>query len=247
MSCRRFLLLGSLVSGLIGSATLAADLPAAAPAVADTGAAATAAAAAVPEYRLCAGDVLEFRFPFSTELNFTAPIRPDGKMFFAYIGDVALAGLSVSEAHRILLQKFQTTLRDPEIFVLLKDYMHPRVFVAGEVPRPGRLDYFRGMSIFNAIFSAGGYGENAGRKSAVLIRKVSADQVRVYSVPLHPRRAGFRDILLEPEDIVLVPKSTIANLDKFVQQWSRELLPLSSVGVVFRAFGTSAVNVSLSP
>lgn len=210
------------------------------------------APAALPEpppvqpYRLQGGDALQFRFPFNAELDFASPIRPDGSVSFPYLGDVELAGRTLGEARELLLERFRAVLKEPEVFIFLSDYRRPKVYVAGEVPIPGRIDFYQGMSIHNAIFTAGGYTESANRRSAVLIRRVSPGQVRLIGVSLKPDRKMVDDVLLAPDDVVLVPKSAIANLNQIVRQYSRELLPVSSVGIIFRAFDTGQGSINFS-
>jgi protein involved in polysaccharide export with SLBB domain len=192
-----------------------------------------------PSYHFDVGDNVEFKFLYTPELNFTAPVRPDGAISFPYLGDVKLLGLTVAELTDALRKQYTGVLRTPDVTVIVHSFQALRVFVTGEVPAPGRLDFRPGMTIVQAVAAAGGFRDSANRKQVVLLRPQTPTALSVTLVSVETRGATASDLPLGPDDIVLVVKSGIARLGQIVQQYSRDLLPFSSLGLFFNLTGST--------
>lgn len=198
-----------------------------------------------PRYTFQIGDVVEFKFPYSPEIDFSAPVRPDGAIYFPYLGDVALFRRTVPELAEILRSRYADVLLSPEITIVVRSFQAPRVFVTGEVLAPGKMDFRHGMTVSQALHSAGGFRDTANRKQVILLRVIEPGALRVSPVSLARRNGHVDDIPLAPDDIILVPRSRIARLSQIIQQYSRDLLPVSSLGVFFNLVGSTGASVSL--
>src|SRR5690242_3229810 len=91
-------------------------------------------------YRIQPNDVVEIQFRYTPEYNFTGTIQPDGYIALQVVGDVKIGGLTLSEASAAVAKQASVRLRDPEVNVILKDFVKPHFVVAGEVARPGTFD-----------------------------------------------------------------------------------------------------------
>ena len=91
-------------------------------------------------YRLQTMDVLEVNYRYTPEFNQTVTVQPDGYVSLNLVGGLKLGGLTLDEAKKMLVDKSSARLRDPEIALVLKDYVKPHFFVAGEVATPGRFE-----------------------------------------------------------------------------------------------------------
>ena len=202
------------------------------------------AAAAVPTYTFQIADVVEFKYPFTPELDFSAPVRPDGAIFFPYLGDVPLFGRTVSDLSALLQQKYADILKSPEITITVRSFQIPRVFVTGEVVVPGAMDFRHGMTLAQALYASGGFRDTANRKHLVLLRKASPEALRVIPVSLARAEDSMPDLVLQPNDILLVPRSRISRLGQIIQQYSRDLLPIASLGVFFNLVGSTGASVA---
>ena len=115
--------------------------------------------------------------------------------------------------------------------VFLKDFVKPSFVVAGEVAHPGTFELRGDIGIIQAIAMSGGFKDSARRTQVVLVRKYNAQiaEVKVWDMRKLMSPKGIReDITLRPGDMLVVPRSTIGNVDLFVQQYVKNLIPVSA-------------------
>lgn len=74
-------------------------------------------------YRITKDDTLTIKFPALPELNETQPVRPDGYISLAYLGDVRVAGRTVPELTGELKDQYARLLRNPEVYVTVPTYL----------------------------------------------------------------------------------------------------------------------------
>lgn len=185
------------------------------------------ASAAKELYRMAAGDVVEIRFFFDPELNEQVQIRPDGRISMQLIGEVKLEGKTVEEVSRELERAYSQHLKSPTVLVQLRSFASQKVYVTGEVLRPGIIGLPGEMTLLAAISEAGGIKPTGNVKSVVLIRKGPDDRPEARKIVLRDGNKFTADagLLLRPYDIVLVPETKIARLDRWVDQHIRQLIP----------------------
>jgi polysaccharide export outer membrane protein len=180
-------------------------------------------------YRVQVNDVLEFLFFKSTELNQTRTVGPDGDVALQLIGAVRVAGRTVPEITGEVTTRYARELVQPQVTVAVKEYSGLKVYVGGEVNTPGIQVYRGGLSALQAIVAAGGFKNTASLKSVILIRKAESGRPVGARVDLSRvlNKAEFeRDLALVPSDIVFVPRSGIANVNLFVEQFFRNNIPI---------------------
>jgi polysaccharide export outer membrane protein len=181
-------------------------------------------------YRLGEGDLLAVKFYGNPELNEEVMVRPDGAISLPFVGDVPAAGMTPAELDRDLARRFTGELARPRVAVIVREFGNQRVFVAGEVAKPGLLPLRGPLTLFQAVAAAGGLLPTARRQQVVLIRTDAQGGRRGRSVDLRPVESGERpdlDVPLAPLDIVFVPRTRIASVDLFVEQYIRQLLPVN--------------------
>jgi len=180
----------------------------------------------LPEYYIQPGDQLDIKFFYNPELNETVLVRPDGKISLQLIDDVQAASMTPSQLDRLLTKIYAKELKKPEITVIVRSFAGQRVYVGGEVNRQGIINLTAGMTALQAVFNAGGLKETADPESAIVIRKGPDNEPIPIRVDLSAFQeeysgAGFH---LLPQDIVYVPKTFIAEANKFVNQYVERLL-----------------------
>jgi polysaccharide export outer membrane protein len=169
-------------------------------------------------YRLQAEDKIEVQYRYTPEYNATVAIQPDGYATLPFLGEVMLAGLTVTEATAAICAKAGERLNDPEITVLLKDYIKPYFVIAGEVARPGRVDLRGDVKLIEAIALGGGFKDSAKRTQVVLIRRGSDGmaEVRVYDArKLMSAKGVAEDVPIRPGDMVVVPRNAVSKIEPF--------------------------------
>jgi polysaccharide export outer membrane protein len=185
---------------------------------------------ATKDYVLRQGDLLTVKFYFTPELNEQTPIRPDGKITMQLVGDIEAADLTVPEFRTKLTEAYQQYLKHPEISVTVNTFDKQRIFIGGEVAHAGALPLHQGMTVLQAIFMAGGYRDTAEPTEVLVIREKEPNKPELLMVDLQSGLDSVTqvdDVYLLPHDVVMVPKSTIAKMDQFVDQWINQLIPVA--------------------
>lgn len=130
------------------------------------------------------------------------------------------------------------TLRPGDVVFVPKSFVN--VYVAGEVASPGLLPVTGRLTVAAAIVRAGGLQKTANGKQVVLLRQGSDGKAQVSKVNVDAVLArGGDDLALQAYDVVFVPKTAIAEVDKFIDQHIRQLIPISlSAGFSYLLGGT---------
>ncbi|MGB6289023.1 MAG: polysaccharide biosynthesis/export family protein, partial [Desulfobulbales bacterium] len=179
----------------------------------------------IGEYKINGNDELEIKFFYNTELNEKVLVRPDGRISLQFANDVIAAGLTPAELTDILTEKYSTEFVDPEVSVVVQSYGWQTAYVDGEVAVPKMIYLYKGgneITVSQAISQAGGLEDTARRHEVRVIRRKADKKPLVIPVNLAQVYNGTdvdQDIVLQPYDIVYVPKSTIANVNMWVQQY----------------------------
>ena len=143
-----------------------------------------AASAADNDYIMCPGDQLQVvvyrHTDISSPLNSTPYIvRPDGKVTFPLIGDIDVTGKTVTEFTRHLEASLAEYLVRPQVSVNILKLGTTRVYVLGEVKKPGLYELEKSHRVLDALGKAEGFTEKAAKKKIFLIRKGAEEPVLV--------------------------------------------------------------------
>ena len=188
------------------------------------------------EYFIQAGDLLDIKFFYNPELNEKVKVRPDGRIALQLIDEIMASGLTPTELKTTLVQQYSKEVRDPAITIILRDFSG-QVFVDGEVGKPGQYDLERNLTVLQAIARAGGRKETAWTE-ALVIRRLKDQPPRILELDLKDIMEGkdfTQDIVLHPFDIVFVPRSPIADINLWVDQYIRANIPINA-GLFFQPF-----------
>lgn len=187
-----------------------------------------------PDYRIQTGDQLHIRFTYQPEVNEEVPVRPDGRISLGTTGEITVVGLTPAELERLVEEKSSARLRNPEVVVVVTKIAEQRVYIGGEVQKPGFVVLQPGMTPLQAVFQSGGFRETAKLESVLLITPGPGGR---FSAARMDMRQVVEDgvperVRLHPGDVVYVPMTWIADLNLVVDQYVRGLFPvLPRVGV----------------
>ena len=196
----------------------------------------TATPQKLKKYLIQPGDQLEIKFFYIKELNEIVTVRPDGKISLQLVDEVQAAGLEPLKLDDVLTEKYGQELQDPVITVIVKSFGGQQIYVGGEVNRQGLINLRAGMTPFQAVLNAGGFKETAKPESAIVIRKGAGNRPVPIEINLTDSthgKSGNAVFLLQPHDIVFVPKTAIAKANKFVNQYIENLLLFRGVSLGF--------------
>ncbi len=179
-------------------------------------------------YVIRPGDELQLDFYLNPEFNRDVTVRPDGNVTLDLAGTVQAAGLTPEQFADKVNQAYLHELRNPGAVVHVKNSPTFRVYVQGQVTHAGAFPLQPGETALQAIAEAGGVNETAGADSAVLIRRDACGNPQGIKVDLRAADSGkkVQDVALMPSDILVVPRSPIANVDLFVKQYITNLIPV---------------------
>lgn len=156
------------------------------------------------------GDVVEIRVYREPELSGLFQIAPDGTIDYPLLGTCQVEGKTSSELARMLREGLKDGyLREPYVTVTVKEFLSKRVYVLGQVEKPGTFRFEEGMNVIQVITLAGGFTKSARPNSTVVTRIEDGKEVRTI-VPVKDISEGrARNFLLRPGDIVFVPESLL--------------------------------------
>jgi polysaccharide export outer membrane protein len=154
------------------------------------------------------GDVFEVRVFQEPELSGIFQVGPQGDIIFPLCKRVVVAGLTANgAAEKLRACLSDGFMRDPQVSVLVKEYNSKKVFVFGEVQKPGTFAYEDGMSIVQALTLAGGFTRTAAQNSTSVTRLVNGQEVKMKVNVQDIALGKAPNVTLEPGDIVYVPES----------------------------------------
>lgn len=182
-----------------------------------------------PRYRIEPDDILELAFRYTPEFDQEVTVQPDGYVQLKGISvDVHVQGQTVPEVIDTLKRAYAGILHDPVISVVLRDFEKPYFIASGQVGKPGKYDLRGSTSATQAVAIAGGFVDFAKSKQVLLFRRYNDDtvEVKVLNLKRVLKNKDMReDVMLEPGDMLYVPKTPMAAIDRF--------LPRSSLGTYF--------------
>lgn len=181
------------------------------------------------EYHIQIGDQLDIKFFYHPELNEQVTVRPDGRISLQLVQELKVVGMTPFQLTEKLIKAYSAELDRPSITVLVKAFNAHRVFVDGEVNKAGLVPMIGPMTVLQSISQGGGLKDTARTDEVIVIRRVAENKVASMVVNLKQVLDGSdvrQDILLQPNDIVYVPKSSIADVNVWVDQYIRKNIPI---------------------
>ena len=149
-------------------------------------------------------------------------MRPDGRISLQLVDDIAVAGRTPTEVNQELKEKYAYDLTNPKVTVIVRSFNAHKIFIDGEIGKPGLVGLVGSMTVMQAIANSGGLKETARPSEIVVIRKGWDGRGMVIPVNLEAVLSGKdlkQDINLAPYDIVFIPKSSIAMTDKWIDEY----------------------------
>jgi polysaccharide export outer membrane protein len=191
------------------------------------------------EYAVAPGDTLEVVVRQNASISRTYVVRPDGNITIPMLDDVHVAGLTFGQVKTRLTELLSKRMRDPEVTVIASNIRQPMVLVVGEVAQQGAVEFRSATTAAQAIARAGGMKDSSNRDAVAVIRL--DDEGRLVAITIDTTVSGqpgpylaLQNFPLEPDDIVLVPKSGIAQIDQWITEFVNQ--PLSGVNAVLGTY-----------
>jgi protein involved in polysaccharide export with SLBB domain len=157
-----------------------------------------------PDYVLGPGDTLTIHLWGGTTLSIDRTIDRDGSVFLPEAGSVAIAGLPLGKAQDVIASALKQQYRDAQVVVTVSRLRSVRVYVVGDVQRPGGYDISSLATPVSALYTAGGPTAAGSLRTLRHYRgKQLVEEVDLYDFLLHGIRNGSASF--ESGDTLLVP------------------------------------------
>jgi polysaccharide biosynthesis/export protein len=163
------------------------------------------------DYMIGADDVLIVAFRREKDMSAEVAVRPDGKITLPLLNDIQAAGLTTDQLRARVTDEAKRFVEEPSVTVIVKQINSRKVFVTGEVGKPGAYPIGDRMTVMQLISMAGGLTEFAKKKNIAIIREAG---VRPGARPV-TFRFNYDDVQklknlasnieLRPGDTVIVP------------------------------------------
>jgi polysaccharide biosynthesis/export protein len=141
-----------------------------------------------------------------TQLSGTMTVRPDGKISLPLVNDVVAAGLTPMQLATEITNRLTKFVTDPVVSVSVVSVKSKRIFLTGEIGRPGPLDMTPGMTILQAISAAGGPTLYANKKHMYILRGDSSNQQKIpFDYTKAMKKGDMQGVSLLPGDTIVVP------------------------------------------
>jgi polysaccharide export outer membrane protein len=164
--------------------------------------------ATVPtDFVLGADDVMSVLFWRDKELSADVTVRPDGRISLPLLDEILAAGLTPAQLRARILEEANKYVADPAVTVEVKAINSRKVYITGEVRKPGPYSLTGSMTVLQLIAIAGGLDDYAKRDKISIVRIEGGKQTSFgfnYKEVLNRRNLG-QNIELKPGDEVLVP------------------------------------------
>lgn len=182
-----------------------------------------------PSYRLFRGDtlsVLVVGFPDGIGID-KITVGLDGYVQLPYVGSVKMEGLTLDEAKAVLMDSLTQYLRIPDLSLVITSYGPRKVYVMGEVVKPGIQDMaIDNMNAYAALATAGGWARK-GRSTRIQIMRVVDGTMyyRILNMKAYTVKHDLsQNVEIEDGDILYVPRSNGIKFDTdvlpYVNAWA---------------------------
>jgi protein involved in polysaccharide export with SLBB domain len=163
-------------------------------------------------------------------------VTPDGKIYLPLLREIRAANRTVEELRELINQEYSQEFNNLEVSVLIESISGNRVFVFGEVGRPGAITMQKPMTVLQVIAAAGGV-LTTGSKAHVKVlywNEKNESIVRTVNIVEVMERLKLEEEFVVPNNaVVFVPKTTIARMDQFVDQYIRQLFLFQGSNIGF--------------
>ena len=160
-----------------------------------------------PDYVIGTDDVLSVVFWRDKDLSSDVMVRPDGKISLLLLNDVHAGGLTVEQLRVAITEAASKYVEDPTVAVIVKQINSRKVFITGEVSKPGHYPLGGPTTVLQLIAQAGGVLEYANMEKIMVNRTENGKPVslRVNYKDLVRGKNLQQNIMLKPGDTIVVP------------------------------------------
>lgn len=165
------------------------------------------AVTAPADYIIGPDDILTIAYWREKDLSADVVVRPDGKISLPLVNDIQAAGMTPDQLRDAVQKAAGRYVTDPSVTIVVKQINSRKVFVTGNVNKPGPVPMNEAMTVLQVLAMSGGLTEFANEKE-ILILRTERGQPQTYKFNYKDVRRGKslqQNIVLKPGDTIVVP------------------------------------------
>jgi len=182
-------------------------------------------------YHIGVGDEVELKFFFTPELNDRMTVRPDGKISVMFAQDIQAAGQTAEQLAETIKYKLASHVKQLDLVVVVRTFASQKVYVGGEVGKPGPVQLMTRENLLQVINDAGWITPLASRDKVMLVRRGADGRDAIYPIDFRKILTGedmSQNVTLQAGDLLLVPPSGTVEVDRWVDQNIRQMIPVGA-------------------
>ena len=158
-------------------------------------------------YLIGPGDMLSVYVWKEKDLQKEVVVKPDGHISFPLVGEVKASGMSSTELTNLLTEKLKAFIPNPNVTVSVLQSTSNRIYVIGQVNKPGQFITLQYMDVLQALTLAGGLTPYADSDDIKIIRRSESGK-EIFEFDYDDVVSGEQmdmNILLKAGDTIVVP------------------------------------------
>jgi polysaccharide export outer membrane protein len=157
------------------------------------------------------GDMLRITVYGNPDMTTETRVTADGTVSFPLVGKVKVGGISVPEAEHSIAKLLENGrfIKQPQVNIIIEQFISQQVSVLGEVLKPGRYPLDHPSTLTDLLAIAGGVTENGSDQVTVISHKDGKSSRQEYDVRDIFRKNGSPDIGVTSGDIIYVPRAPV--------------------------------------
>lgn len=182
----------------------------------------------ISEFVLGPGDEIEINVYRNPDLANKYLIPPDGLISFPLLGELRAAGIGITELRKTITAGLSNFLVEPYVSIGVVNIRSQKVYVLGEVEKPGVFQINSPIDMIEAVSMAGGLTTNAKASSLLLIRgDLENPYLKTVNLKKTLKEGDLSEnMTLTGGDIIYVPTTYIASADRFFSHLKNIIAPI---------------------
>jgi len=159
-------------------------------------------------YVIGVDDVLSINVWKEPEISRVVPVRSDGKISLALVGEVTAGGKTPKALKTEITEKLSSYMSEPEVTVIVQEMRSKKFNILGQVTRPGSYPLTSAMTVLDGLALSGGFRDFAKKKAIYVLRKKadgSDERLPFNYKDVIQGKSTQQNVKLMPGDTVVVP------------------------------------------
>jgi polysaccharide export outer membrane protein len=182
----------------------------------------------IAEFVLGAGDELAIRVWGHDDLSRKINLDITGEFYYPFVGYVNAGGMGIKQLRQTINDGLSRYYVNPQVGIEVVALRSQKIFVLGEVRRPGVFVFDGSNTAIEAISGAGGFTEDSNKSSVILIRGDIDDPYlqRLNLQDLLVKGKVEENIILQAGDVLYVPRSFVGDVREFFRTMQIVIRPI---------------------